>query len=69
MAQTLQTSKGATPDTQAGSEAGGTKSVDTQRAPNHAEQNPIAMLKSDHRTVEELFSSFETASSPQKKTN
>src|SRR5882724_2398342 len=68
MAQTQQTGKGATPDAQSGTEAGGTKSVDTKRAPNDAEQNPIAMLKADHRKVEELFSSFETASSPQKKT-
>jgi hypothetical protein len=67
MAQT-QTGKGAAPDPQSGTESGGTKSVDTKRAPDDAEQNPIAMLKSDHRKVEELFSSFETASSPQEKT-
>ena len=68
MAQTQQTGKGATPDAQSGTEAGGTKSVDAKGALNDAEQNPIAILKSDHRKVEELFSSFETASSPQKKT-
>jgi len=75
MAQTQQTGKDATADAQSGTEAGGAKSVDTKRAPNDAEQNPIAIeqnpiaiLKSDHRKVEELFSSFETASSPQKKT-
>jgi hypothetical protein len=68
MAQTQQTGKGATPDAQSGTEAGSTKSVGTKHAPNDAEQNPIAMLKSDHRKMEELFSSFEAASSRQKKT-
>jgi len=68
MAQTQQTGKGAIPDAQSDTEAAGTKSADTKGAPSDAEQNPIAMLKADHRKVEELFSSFETASSPQKKT-
>jgi hemerythrin superfamily protein len=68
MAQTQQTGKGATPDAQSGTEAGSTKSVGTKHAPNDAEQNPITMLKSDHRKVEGLFNSFESASSPQKKT-
>src|SRR6267143_7486 len=68
MAQTQQTGKGATSVAQSDTEAAGTKSADITGAPNDAEQNPIAMLKADHRKVEELFSSFETASSPQKKT-
>jgi hemerythrin superfamily protein len=68
MAQTQQTGKGATSVAQSDTEGAGTKSADTKGAPNDAEQNPIAMLKADHRKVEELFSSFETASSPQKKT-
>src|SRR6266446_3744880 len=68
MAQTQQTGKGATSIAQSDAEASGTKSADTKGAPNHAEQNPIAMLKADHREVEELFSSFEAASSPQEKT-
>src|SRR6267143_2271107 len=68
MAQTQLTGKGATSIAQSDTEASGTKSADTKGAPNHAEQNPIAMLKADHREVEELFSSFETASSPQEKT-
>src|SRR6266436_4078196 len=68
MAQMQQTGKGATSIAQSDTEASGTKSADTKGAPNHAEQNPIAMLKADHREVEELFSSFEAASSPQEKT-
>src|SRR6266446_4978116 len=68
MAQTQQTGKGATSIAQSDTEASGTKSADTKGAPNHAEQNPIAMLKADHREAEELFSSFEAASSPQEKT-
>src|SRR6267143_4252026 len=67
MAQTQLTGKGATSIAQSDTEASGTKSADTKGAPNHAEQNPIAMLKADHREVEELFSSFEKASSPQEK--
>jgi Hemerythrin HHE cation binding domain len=68
MAQMQQTGKGATPDAQSSAETDGTKSVDTKGGSNDAEQNPIAMLKSDHRKMEELFSSFEAASSRQKKT-
>jgi hypothetical protein len=34
---------------------------------NEVEQDSIAMLRSDHHKVEELFSSFEKATSPQEK--
>jgi phosphoribosyl-dephospho-CoA transferase len=50
------------------------KSLDTKKnneeeaaLANEVEQDSIAMLRSDHHKVEELFSSFEKATSPQEK--
>ena len=80
MAQAQQTDKDATSADQSGNEAGDPKSRDQKSRPsaradegeasqvNEVEQDPIAMLRSDHRKVEELFSSFDKASSPQEKT-
>ena len=79
MAQAQQTDKDATSADQSGNEAGDPKSRDQKSRPsaradegeasqvNEVEQDPIAMLRSDHRKVEELFSSFDKASSPQEK--
>jgi hypothetical protein len=79
MAQAQQTDKGVTSADQGGNEAGDPKSRDQKSRPSaradegeasqvsEVEQDPIAMLRSDHRKVEELFSSFEKASSPQEK--
>jgi hemerythrin superfamily protein len=79
MAQAQQTDKDATSVDQSGNEAGDPKSRDQKSRPsaradegeafqvNEVEQDPIAMLRSDHRKVEELFSSFDKASSPQEK--
>jgi Hemerythrin HHE cation binding domain len=79
MAQAQQTDKDATLGDQSGNESGDPKSRDQKSRPsaradegeasqvNEVEQDPIAMLRSDHRKVEELFSSFDKASSPQEK--
>jgi hemerythrin superfamily protein len=79
MAQTQQTDKGVTSDVQGRNEASSSKSLDPKKNTssqaneeeavlvNEVEQDPIAMLRSDHRKVEELFSSFEKATSPQEK--
>jgi hypothetical protein len=79
MAQAQQTDKDATSGDQSGNEAGDPKSRDQMSRPsaradegeasqvNEVEQDPIAMLRSDHRKVEELFSSFDKASSPREK--
>src|SRR5260370_20452814 len=79
MAQAQQTDKDAAPADKSGNEAGDPKSRDQKSRPsaradeseasqvNEVEQDPIAMLRSDHRKVEELFSSFDKASSPKEK--
>jgi len=79
MAQAQQTDKDAASADKSGNEAGDPKSRDQKSRPsaradegeasqvNEVEQDPIAMLRSDHRKVEELFSSFDKASSPQEK--
>ena len=79
MAQAQQTDKDAASADKSGNEAGDTKSRDQKGRPSaradeseasqviEVEQDPIAMLRSDHRKVEELFSSFDKASSPQEK--
>ena len=79
MAQAQQSDKDAASADKSGNEAGDPKSRDQKSRPsaradeseasqvNEVEQDPIAMLRSDHRKVEELFSSFDKASSPQEK--
>jgi len=79
MAQAQQTDKDAASADKSGNEAGDPKSRDQKSRPsaradegeasqvNEVEQDPIAMLRSDHRKVEELFSSFDKASSSQEK--
>jgi len=79
MAQAQQTDKDAASADKSGNEAGDPKSRDQKSRPsaradegeasqvNEVEQDPIAMLRSDHLKVEELFSSFDKASSPQEK--
>src|SRR5712672_145783 len=79
MAQAQQTDKDAASADKSGNEAGDPKSRDQKSRPsaradegeasqvNEVEQDPIAMLRSDHRKVEELFSSFYKASSSQEK--
>ena len=79
MAQAQQTDKDAASADKSGNEAGDPKSRDQKSRPsaradegeasqvNEVEQDPIAMLRSDHRKVEELFSSFDKAAPPQEK--
>src|SRR6267142_1695587 len=79
MAQAQQTDKDATSADQSGNEAGDPKSRDQKSRPSaradeseasqviEVEQDPIAIFRSDHRKVEELFSSFDKTSSPQEK--
>jgi hemerythrin superfamily protein len=79
MAQAQQTDKDAASADKSGNEAGDPKSRDQKSRPsaradegetsqvNEVEQDPIAMLRSDHRKVEGLFGSFEKASSRQEK--
>src|SRR6267142_1027743 len=79
MAQAQQTDKDAASADQSGNVAGDPKSRDQKSRPSaradeseasqviEVEQDPIAIFRSDHRKVEELFSSFDKASSLQEK--